>query len=120
MALLDSSQCRASDFGMEVEQFESFKLDGRLWLARLEWEQNKNPKAFHTARRAIDEALRLKSWEHFFDAAKIVVGRIGYEMLNPAENIALLSSLESTASEAESDDFPTWLNSRKGLIHFLD
>ena len=119
MTLFDSSECRALDFGMEEEQFEAFKLDGRLWLARLEWEQNKNPQAFHTARMALNESLRLKSWEHYFDAAKIVVGRIGFEMLSPAENIALLTSLENAAREAESDDFPAWLNSRKGLIHFI-
>jgi hypothetical protein len=119
MTLLDSSHCRALDFGMEDEQFEAFKLDGRLWLARLEWEQNKNPQAFHTARTALNDALRLKSWEHYFDAAKIIVGRVGYEMLDPSENIALLASLESAVAEAESDDFPAWLNSRKGLIQYL-
>lgn len=119
MALLDASKCLASDFGMEDEQFESFKLDGRLWLARLEWEQNKNPQAFQTARFALNESLRIRSWQHFFDAAKIAVGRIGYEMLSPAENIALLASLEHASKESESEDFPTWLNGRKGLIHFL-
>lgn len=117
--MLDNSPCRASDFGMDDEKFEAFKLDARLWLARLEWEQNKNPQAFHTARLALSESLRLKSWEHYFDAAKIVVGRIGFEMLSPPENIALLASIEDAVIETDSDDFPAWLNSRKGLIHFL-
>lgn len=120
MQALDSSTCTASDFGMESDRFESFRLDGRLWLARLEWEQNKNPQAFHTARQALNQALTLQSWEHYYDAAKILVGRIGFEMLNPSENIALLASLETHTPESETDEFPTWLNSRKGLIHFLE
>jgi tetratricopeptide (TPR) repeat protein len=120
MESLEHSSCHAEDFGFDKEQFDSFKLDSRLWLARLQWEQNENPQAFHSARRALTEAAAAQSWEHYFDAAKILIGRIGFEMLNPTENIAFLNSLERQTFNSDSDEFPAWLNTRKGLLHFLE
>lgn len=120
MDVIDKSSCSPKDFGFDVEQFDSFRLDARLWLARLQWEQGENAKAFHTARMALNEATSLQSWEHFADAAKILVGRIGFEILSPTENVTILSFLENQPHANELEDFPSWIHSRMGLLHFLE
>ncbi|MEN9808687.1 MAG: murein transglycosylase [Pseudomonadota bacterium] len=117
---LDRSRCSPEAFAFDKEQFDSFKLDARLWLARLQWEQNKNPEAFHSARQVLNEATVLQAWEHVIDAAKVLIGRVGFEMLNPTENISFLSALEPVSSTADSEDFQVWLISRRGLMQFLD
>jgi hypothetical protein len=120
MTSLEQNSCQPENFGLDKEQFDSFRLDARLWLARLQWEQNENPQAFHSARLALNEATALQSWEHYIDAAKILIGRVGFEMLNPHENIAFLNSLEKQSQSVELDEFPDWLGTRKGLLHFLE
>jgi hypothetical protein len=120
MSSLEQHSCRPEHFGFDKEQFDSFKLDARLWLARLQWEQNENPQAFHSARLALNEATVLQSWEHYVDAAKILIGRVGFEMLNPSENLAFLNALEKQSHSHELDEFPDWLGTRKGLMHFLE
>ncbi|NBO37223.1 lytic transglycosylase domain-containing protein [bacterium] len=120
IANLDQSSCAPEEFGIDKEQFDSFRLDARLWLARLQWEQNDNPLAFYTARKALSEAAALQSWEHYVDAAKILIGRVGFEMLNPTENLAFLSALEHAGQGSDSEEFPVWINSRRGLLQFLD
>lgn len=117
---LDRSRCTPESFAFDKEQFDSFKLDARLWLARLQWEQNKNPEAFHSARLVLNEATALQAWDHVIDAAKVLIGRVGFEMLNPTENISFLSALEQFSSTADSEDFHVWLVSRRGLMQFLD
>ncbi|MEN9824996.1 MAG: Soluble lytic murein transglycosylase [Pseudomonadota bacterium] len=117
---LDQSRCTAEAFGFDKEQFESFKLDARLWLARLQWEQNKNPEAFFSARRVIAEAATAQSWEHFVDAAHVLIGRVGFEMLQPAESLSFISALEKMYPNTESEDFQVWIHSRRGLLQFLD
>lgn len=119
-ALEQTNGCTAADFGFEKEQFDSFKLDNLLWLARLQWEQNKNPEGFHTIRKVIGIAASLQSWEHYTDAIKIMVGRIGFEMLSVPENLSILDSFERNSSSVESEEFQVWINSRRGLFHFLE
>jgi soluble lytic murein transglycosylase-like protein len=117
---LEHSSCVADDFGFDKEQFDSFKLDSRLWLARLSWEQDNNPVAFSTARRVLDEAIGTQSWEHFADAVKVLIGRVGFEMLNPQENLSFLSAIEKNyPAQEKDDDFPIWIESRRGLFQFL-
>lgn len=120
MSSLEQTSCQPEHFGLDKEQFDSFRLDARLWLARLQWEQNENPQAFHSARLALNEATALQSWDHYVDAAKILIGRVGFEMLNPTENIAFLNALEKQSHTLELDEFPDWLGTRKGLMHFLE
>lgn len=117
---IEKSICQPENFGFDKEQFDSFKLDARIWLARLQWEQNENAQAFHTARMALNEAANNQSWEHYSDAAKVLVGRVGFELLSTSENIALLNSLERQFSALESEEFPNWVLTRKGLLHFLE
>ncbi|MEY3903209.1 MAG: lytic murein transglycosylase [Pseudomonadota bacterium] len=117
---LDRSRCSPESFAFDKEQFDSFKLDAWLWLARLQWEQNRNPEAFHSARHVLNEAAALQAWDHVIDAAKVLIGRVGFEMLNPTENISFLAALENISSTADSEDFHVWLVSRRGLMQFLD
>lgn len=117
---LDKSRCTPEAFALDKEQFESFRLDARLWLARLQWEQNKNPDAFFSARRVIQDASFSQAWEHYVDAAKVLIGRIGFEMLNTGENLTVLAALENSFSASDSEEFHVWIHSRRGLFHFLD
>jgi len=116
---LDRSRCTHEAFAFDKDQFDSFKLDARLWLARLQWEQNKNPQAFFSARKVLTDAAQVQSWEHFIDAAKVLVGRVGFEMLNGAENLSVLDALEKAQPASDSDEFLIWILSRRGLIQFL-
>ncbi|MEY4065160.1 MAG: hypothetical protein RIR26_1368, partial [Pseudomonadota bacterium] len=117
---LEQNNCLPENFGFDKEQFDSFRLDARIWLARLQWEQSENAQAFHTARVALSEAADVQSWEHFTDAAKVLVGRVGFELLSTSENIALLNSFEKQFVSTESEEFPNWIMTRKGLLHFLE
>lgn len=117
---LDNSNCTHESFEFEKEQFDSFKLDARLWLARLQWEFNKNNEAFRSAKKVIADAAKLQSWEHYFDATKVMIGRIGFEMLSTPENLRLMDGLEKLPGASESEDFFVWLQSRRGLLHFLN
>ncbi|NBW80169.1 hypothetical protein EBR21_00295 [bacterium] len=117
---LDQSRCTAEAFAFDKEQFDSFKLDARLWLARLQWEQNKNPDAFSSARRVITESAMAQSWEHFVDATHVLIGRVGFEMLQPSESLSFISALEKMYPSTESEEFQVWIHSRRGLLQFLD
>jgi hypothetical protein len=117
---LDNSNCTHDSFEFEKEQFDTFRLDARLWLARLQWELNRNADAFRSARQVLADAARLQSWEHYFDASKVMIGRVGFEMLSTADNIRLLEGLEKIPSTTESEEFFVWLHSRRGLMHFLN
>lgn len=117
---LDQSHCTAEQFAFEKEQFESFKLDARLWLARLQWEQNKNADAFSSARRVVTDAASSQSWEHFVDAVHVLIGRVGFEMLQPTESLSFISALEKMYPNPESEEFQVWIQSRSGLLQFLD
>ncbi len=116
---LDRSRCTHDSFAFDKDQFDSFKLDARLWLARLQWEQNNNPQAFFSARKVLTDAAQVQSWEHFMDAAKVLVGRVGFEMLNGAENLSILDAVEKVQPASDSDEFLIWILSRRGLIQFL-
>ncbi len=122
-ALIDSlitQKCNASLFAMDEKTFDSFFINAQIWLARLHWENGFNDDALKVAQSAFNAAEKKEIWDLYLEAGQVLVGRVGFESLKPAENIALLSRMEKFISEAQGNEFKFWVFSRKGLYLLLD
>lgn len=112
--------CSSASFDMDSESFEAFLINARLWLARLLWEQSKPKEAATHANFALSEAEKHKLWDLYLEAAQVLIGRVGFETLLPADNLKILLTLEKKIPEIENPEFALWVHSRKGLFLFLD
>ena len=120
IARLEEHRCTEKDFGMDVEQFQSFYLDAKIWLARLEWEQKRLPESIVSSRQALVYAQKTEQWELFAEASQVLVGRAGFEAFTPQQNLVQTAELKKYFTKFDSSEFENWVQSREALFLFLD
>lgn len=120
---LTKSTCSENDFRLvyvNPNEFTAFRVNAKIWLGRLYWEKARHAPAYAVTESALKEAQTAGLWELYFEAAQVLVGRIGFETLSPEENLKLIAMLEGSYRKGETNEFESWVDYKKGLLLFLD
>lgn len=116
---LEKNNCSATHFKMEEQRFLDFKIDSNIWLARLFWERGDTKQAKFYSETSMTMAEKAELWDLFFESAQVLIGRVGYEILTPDENLKLIADVEKRFRGENASDFQIWLDFKKGLFQFL-
>lgn len=119
VGMLDKQKCAASHFLMSDDEFNEFVVNARLWLARLYWEVEKNLEAEKLTRQALNFAEEKQLWEYYFEAVQVLIGRVGFEIYKPDDNVRFLTQIEPLLAKNELHEFAVWTQYRKGLFQYL-
>ena len=111
-----SPRCSPGEPFLGEQTFGAFRLEAALWQARGRWHLGDLEGSLASGKAALALASDLRDPRLSLETLQVLVGRTGYELLPPKENLSLLT--KSASSLRLGPKGREWMQQRRGLLLF--